>query len=218
MEGLNYEEAYNELKRENEMLKFLFAKAQRFAEKDVSETDNFGDPLFVNSIAPMSTNLPKCMTLCTPDERQRIIKAVQSRIQDGEWTGYKCKTYGKQVRAVYDTHTARSDDQVATGERKSRKQARNKAGTISKTERERGMVRFPAYHFVLLAGGVYPTETKNCCSHICHNPLCVIFDHLEWSSPDDNMKRERLCNKKKECVCGLIPECRFDLHLPHRPV
>lgn len=101
---------------------------------------------YSKKIAPLDRDLPVIMTMCTPDERKRVIASIKQRIApDGSWTGYKLKGYGKQWRPVYDTHTERSDSQVATGEREKKKRK-----TAEKRSKDRGMVRFTAAHAVLL--------------------------------------------------------------------
>lgn len=169
---------------------------------------------YINEIAPLTRDLPVIMTMCTPKERQKVILAVQKRIgKNGEWTGFKCKGYGKQWRATYDMHTQRSNEQA-----RANKRAIKRRHTLGKRANPRGMVRFIATHALLLASGSYPTEERNVASHLCHLPSCVMTDHLIWENAGHNARRERLCVKYGECICRLTPKCLLNIHaknLPH---
>ncbi len=149
--------------------------------------DSPGDQ-WINEIAPLDANLPCIMTHYSPTERDLALTRFAHKKKHG--TGFYA--VGKQARPGLSMRSERYNQQY---ELKGRKK---NAGTIL------------AAHLALLAIGSYPSEQRSVCSHLCHNNMCLKDDHLEWSTHDDNMRRERLCRREKVCLCQLDPPCRFD--------
>lgn len=195
---MDWEAKYNELKRErDEVIVPLLQKALKYVPADEESDSGEGDPLYKLSIAPEDLDLPVIMTMCTPAERQVLIRKVQAKIIDNEWRGAYNVLNAHQVYkkvAKIPLKTAKSTADFLAGKRKV------------------APVEFKVVHVQLLSKGEYPTETRNVCNHICHKGDCIIADHLVWSSSDDNNRRERKCRKQRVCNCGLQPRCDFTLH------
>ena len=109
-----------------------------------------------------------------------MIRSVNRKIYEGKWKGAYLTP--KHNRGIVKIRTKMSGD---------------------------AQVTIMAYHAVLISHGHYPTNQRRVCSHLCHNPLCVNVDHLQWSDANDNMLRE-YCRSNKVCSCGLKRRCRFD--------
>jgi len=206
-EGVNWEELYWDLVGE-----IALQKAEKARKKRAREEEND----FTNKIAPKTKALPNIMTMATPEERDRMIKKMQKLRSENagaaKWSGWSKGKKGFRVPALMEA-TARTAEEQAQGLRKQKGKARESKKQPGKmTKPEKAVTSFTVTHLVLLEHGEYPTEEKNCCSHLCHKRDCIIYGHFVWSSNDDNIRREKLCRKKMECVCGLNPRCDFTLH------
>jgi len=199
---MDYEREYKELKRKVDQVYIpLINKAMHLLEDEPGEfCENYK-----NSIAPIEANLPTIMTMATPTERKELIAEARRKfISHDEWTG----PITAQGRPIFSRPTQRALEQQLEGKR-SAKKVLNKKFNIEYSHKAR--VGFLAYHLVLIEDNRYPTETKNCASHLCHTPTCVKADHLEWSSADDNNRR-RKCAEAGRCVCRLDQPCIFGVH------
>lgn len=164
---------------------------------------------YADTIAPKTADLPQIMTMADAEERQTLVAKFNEMHRDGKWNGHINASNG---RPSIGMATKRSREEQANGDRAGYKVVRYRPDGKTKCGFKSPTVRFMAYHVALVAAGLYPTEERNVASHICHKKDCCIVGHVVWSSHSENVRRERLCHKKRACACGLEPKCNFALH------
>lgn len=189
---MDYEKEYKELKRKVDQVYVPLINAAMHLLED--DPDDFCEK-YKDRIAPDHLDLPSIMTACEPDEREVLIKRCRARVEDGMWKG-------TTQRHRKGRHGGRAQFGMQTRYFKNRKQQGRATTTTS---------MFPPAHAFLVDSGRYPTERKNVASHLCHTPLCMNPDHLEWSSAGDNLRRE-MCRREGRCICRLDPPCIFGVH------
>lgn len=169
---------------------------------------------YEDTIAPLHMDLPTVMTMFEPDERADAYRRMQKYVgKNGLWTGTVGKTRkdGSGGRPRFSYVTRSSLKEQAEGKRSLRTTAKKtSSGRVIDYVQHSRVSAVPS-HLVLVNDRRYPTERRNHASHLCHNSLCVLPDHLEWSSANDNQRRE-MCHERGKCVCGLVPKCIFTAH------
>lgn len=211
MEGeIDWKARYEELRnRVDTVITPLLVHALRYVpEEDVPE--NFStkrereEHPYENEIAPWDSAYPLILRIATPAEREKMYQSCLKKIVNGKWVGGMYGSAGHK-RPTVGCATLRAREQQDTGLRPKHVRSNRKTSIQMPT------INFPATHVLLVANGFYPREGE-VGSHLCHQSTCVQIDHVIWESSDRNNRRENLCNKKKECRCGLQPPCDFTLH------
>jgi hypothetical protein len=132
-------------------------------------------------------DLPAIITKLNDEDRKKCFNNIKRKIWENRWIGglEKIRKDGSGGRPVY----------------------RYSNRAVTKT-----MVRVNPAHVVLVKQGLLPTEDRNVASHLCHDPICLDPNHLEWSPSSDNNRRERKCRLVGSCNCGLPQKCLFNKH------
>lgn len=145
------------------------------------------------------TFLPVLMTAYTHEERQALITRCKKWIgADGQWLG---AWSGDRAKINMVTQQSRAD--AHTGRRKMQKYTTGK-------HNKNPTVQVCVTQVVLVAAGFYPQEDDEA-SHLCHDPRCILLEHLLWERGDFN-RRRKTCAKLGECVCRQERKCLLDAH------
>lgn len=64
---------------------------------------------------------------------------------------------------------------------------------------------------VLIDSGRRPTKPGLTASHLCHDPMCLLAEHLVWETQAINTVRTG-CKKANKCKCGREQKCIFGAH------
>ena len=211
MEGeIDWRARYFELQNKvDTVITPLLVRALRYVPED-DVLNNFSSKRereehpYANDIAPWESSYPLIMRIATPAEREKLYQSCLKKIRDGVWTGGSYGSVGHK-RPTVGCATLRAREQQDAGLRPRHVRSNRKTSIQMPT------INFPVTHCVLVGNGFYPKEGE-VGSHLCHLSECVQLEHLVWESSDRNNRRENLCNKKKECRCGLEPACDFTLH------
>lgn len=179
----------------------LLRSALKFVPDDNLDVRGVDHP-HANSIADTNTLYPSIMTHYTPEERELLIMRAKEKLDvNGKWTGARSGK-GAFQRPMMAAATKRSREEQNAGLRpKTYRNGRKKSFN-------QPLVPVMAAHIFLVSKGKYPLEGDQG-SHLCHNRDCVNPDHLQWESYLDNKRREKFCNGKDICSCGLVPPCIF---------
>lgn len=208
---MDYKKEYETLKHKVDTVMIpLINRAMCLLEDD---PDEFCEK-YENAIAPMNLDLPAIMTMYEPDERADAYRFIVKYIgKNGLWTGgrIKKKKDGTGGRPHFSRQTRLSKHLQTEGKRKSGTYGvQTTSGNVIRYLRQ-SRVNAPPSHLVLVNDQHFPTERRNVASHLCHNSLCVDVAHLEWSSSNDNQRRE-MCHEEGVCMCGLATKCLFGVH------
>jgi len=203
---MNWEEEYHRLKHERDhvLIPLLLSALKQLPQDDVTTSHPTSHP-YSDTIAPRDSGWPLILRMATPDERKHLAESARKKIRNGKWIGAESGSAGHR-RPQVGMATKRAREEQHSGLRPSHVRKNRKTSVYQPT------VPFPATHVILIGAGIFPKEEGDVASHICHVARCVDLHHLVWESSGRNNRRESLCNKRKECRCGLEPPCNFTLH------
>lgn len=199
-EDINWEELAMKLIKENKVLK------RKIEELEIETKEKKED--WSDHVAPIDSDLPLLLTLCTPIERETLFARARQKIVGGKWTGTMLGggSKGSQKRPALAFEPSSIKEKEASGEL-ARKEIPDKRRP-GKFQRQVRNSTFPLPHILLIGNKIFPSP-GDVASHLCHNIHCCDVTHFAWESHTKNIRREK-CRKKKECTCGFQTKCRFD--------